>query len=222
MPPTPGPDDDAGPSPADLAAIEHEWPLIAAELDVLDAEIAVLNADEHGGPSPLDWRRLRRATARVTKVAAELATRPHRPQEPRRTTPAELEGSSSMTDPYAEIAAELRRIADDLTTLAGKGLPKPWFNISIQPATDERGNDDVVIPAVDAVAVALLGRPATTDPMSSGGHMHRIAGTRGPVSLGVHQSVSSPEAREREAELARLRAELDALRTAAPAAMAVA
>jgi len=64
------------PSPADLSAIVAEWPLIAAELDLLDAEITNIYAAEHGGPSPLDWRRLRRAEARVTRVAAELAARP--------------------------------------------------------------------------------------------------------------------------------------------------
>lgn len=64
------------PSPENLAAIEAEWPLIEAELSVLDAEIALINAADHGGPSPLDWRRLRRAEARVIRVAAELAARP--------------------------------------------------------------------------------------------------------------------------------------------------
>ncbi|RBQ04478.1 hypothetical protein DQE82_28810 [Micromonospora sp. LHW51205] len=68
------------PTAADLAAIESEWPLIAAELDVLDAEITMLYAEDHGGPSPLDWRRLRRAEARVTRAATFLSTRtdPHR------------------------------------------------------------------------------------------------------------------------------------------------
>ena len=65
-----------GPSAADLDAIEVEWPLIAAELDLLDAQIGTMYAADHGGPSPLDWRRLRRAEARVTRVAAELAARP--------------------------------------------------------------------------------------------------------------------------------------------------
>jgi hypothetical protein len=51
------------PSAADLAAIEAEWPVVEAELGVLDAEIAVLTHD--GGPSPLDWRRLRRARRRL-------------------------------------------------------------------------------------------------------------------------------------------------------------
>ncbi|MET8152584.1 DUF6284 family protein [Actinoplanes sp. NPDC049668] len=65
-----------GPSAADLDAIEVEWPLIEADMDVLDAELALIYAADHGGPSPLDWRRLRRAEARVTRVAAELAARP--------------------------------------------------------------------------------------------------------------------------------------------------
>jgi hypothetical protein len=58
------------PSAAELAAIENEWPLIEAELAVVDAEIRLLNND--GGPTPLDWRRLRRAEARVLRVTAEL------------------------------------------------------------------------------------------------------------------------------------------------------
>lgn len=58
------------PSPADLAAIEHEWPLIEAELALLDAEIVALNSE--GGPSPLDRRRIRRAEQRVMRVAAVL------------------------------------------------------------------------------------------------------------------------------------------------------
>lgn len=64
-----------GPTAAELDAIEAEWPLIAAELDVLDAEIAIINAADYGGPTALDWRRLRRAESLVTRTAAELATR---------------------------------------------------------------------------------------------------------------------------------------------------
>jgi hypothetical protein len=66
-----GPDGD-GPTLEELAAIEAEWPLIAAGIDLVDAEIRVLTAD--GGPSPLDWRRLRRAEARVLREAAAYAS----------------------------------------------------------------------------------------------------------------------------------------------------
>ena len=65
----------AEPTTADLAAIEAEWPLIAAELDLLDAEITLLYAEDHGGPTELDWRRVRRAEARVTRAATETASR---------------------------------------------------------------------------------------------------------------------------------------------------
>ena len=60
------------PTPAELAAIEAEWPLIEAELNLLDAEIVALSAA--GGPSPLDWRRLRRAERRVLAVRLRLIT----------------------------------------------------------------------------------------------------------------------------------------------------
>jgi hypothetical protein len=63
------------PTADDLAAIDAEWPRIDAELDVLNAEIAMLYAADRGGPTALDWRRLRRAEAKVTKVAADLADR---------------------------------------------------------------------------------------------------------------------------------------------------
>ncbi|AVT32464.1 hypothetical protein C6361_26745 [Plantactinospora sp. BC1] len=60
------------PTPADLDAIEAEWPLIDAELSLLDAEIRALYSD--GGPSPLDRRRIRRAEQRVMRMAATLGS----------------------------------------------------------------------------------------------------------------------------------------------------
>jgi len=62
------------PTAADLAAIEAEWPLIEAELALLDAEIRVLCAA--GGPSPLDWRRTRRAVRRVLAARLRAVPRP--------------------------------------------------------------------------------------------------------------------------------------------------
>jgi hypothetical protein len=68
------------PTAADLAAIETEAPLIDAELLWLDAEISMLDADERGGPTELDWRRLRRAEARVIRETfAHVARRTTRP-----------------------------------------------------------------------------------------------------------------------------------------------
>jgi Family of unknown function (DUF6284) len=60
------------PTAADLAAIEREWPLIAAELALLDAEIATLVAGV--GVSALERRRVRRAEARVMRAATAAAS----------------------------------------------------------------------------------------------------------------------------------------------------
>jgi hypothetical protein len=64
--------DDEEPTAAELVAIDTEWPLIAAELDLLDAEIAALSAEDR--VSKLDRRRVRRAERRVLEVGHELAT----------------------------------------------------------------------------------------------------------------------------------------------------
>jgi hypothetical protein len=52
-----------GPSPAELAAIEVEWPRIEVELALLDAQIAEVVAGPSG--SVLAWRRYRRLARRV-------------------------------------------------------------------------------------------------------------------------------------------------------------
>jgi hypothetical protein len=60
------------PSHEDLLAIEREWPLIEAEMALLDAEIHVLTTDQ---PCELDGRRVRRAEARVAREAIAFAAR---------------------------------------------------------------------------------------------------------------------------------------------------
>ncbi|MGH3326797.1 MAG: DUF6284 family protein [Streptomycetales bacterium] len=62
------------PSVAELDAIEVGWPVVEAELAALDAEILVLSAA--GGPSQLDWRRLRRARRRVLETRRVRSARP--------------------------------------------------------------------------------------------------------------------------------------------------
>lgn len=59
------------PTAADLAVIEAERPLIDAELAWLDAEITLLSAHDRGGPTVLDWHRVRRAESHV--IAETLA-----------------------------------------------------------------------------------------------------------------------------------------------------
>jgi hypothetical protein len=66
------------PTADDLSAIEAEWPLIEAELDLVTAEIALIYAAGRGGPTELDWRRVRRAEQRVMRTAAALGA-PVRP-----------------------------------------------------------------------------------------------------------------------------------------------
>jgi hypothetical protein len=61
------------PTAGDLAEIEDEWPLIAAEISVVEAEIAMLCAPD--GASEMDWQRLRRARRAVLREAAAHADR---------------------------------------------------------------------------------------------------------------------------------------------------
>lgn len=70
------------PSAADLASIERERSLIDAELGVVDALIALANAE--GAGSALDWRRLRRAEQQVLRETTALAARPRRGRRPGR------------------------------------------------------------------------------------------------------------------------------------------
>ena len=58
------------PTQEDLDRIEREWPLIEAEMELVKAEIRVLTAA--GGPTSLDWRRLRRAENRVLRQAVRM------------------------------------------------------------------------------------------------------------------------------------------------------
>lgn len=64
---------DQEPTADDLAEIDAEMPLIEAEMALVDAEIRVLTAP--GGPSPLEWRRLRHAENRVMREMAAHLTR---------------------------------------------------------------------------------------------------------------------------------------------------
>lgn len=63
-------DDIDGPSDQELAAIELESPLIAAEITVVELEAAML-ASGHA-PTAEDWRTLRRARRRVLRAALDL------------------------------------------------------------------------------------------------------------------------------------------------------
>jgi isopentenyl diphosphate isomerase/L-lactate dehydrogenase-like FMN-dependent dehydrogenase len=117
-----------------------------------------------------------------------------------------------MSDFYAQLAAELRSMADAVEPLSGRGLPELVVSVDVQ--TRARTDADRVR-TVDAVATALLGTPGHMERMPSGSFHHTVSGRRGDVRVSVFDGVSDPAARERDDELARLRAELAALRTGA-------
>jgi hypothetical protein len=128
-------------------------------------------------------------------------------------------------DPFAAIAAELHRAADDIATLIDSGLPKPdYFNLSIQPGT--RGDGDSTAASVDAMGVALTGKAGGVRKMHDGTYHYSAKDVRrGLLSVSIYQSVPTEWAvrreaaaalAEREAELEKLRAEVAELRAAAP------
>jgi len=74
--------DTAGPTLAELAAIDAEWPAIQADIDALadpdyiDALVDAIDAVERLAPSEMDRRRQRRRMARITRAAVEQAAHP--------------------------------------------------------------------------------------------------------------------------------------------------
>ncbi|MFF3270394.1 DUF6284 family protein [Streptomyces chrestomyceticus] len=64
-------DPERGPTAAELDAIERELPVILAGVDLLDAEIAVLDRM----PTEVDDQRLRRARRRLLAARRDLANR---------------------------------------------------------------------------------------------------------------------------------------------------
>jgi hypothetical protein len=130
-----------------------------------------------------------------------------------------------MTDPSvsegygSDIAAELRRIADQFAYIAGAELPEPrYVHLHIQPGGK---TDDEVIDAVDAFGLVLGGKPGEVRPMSSGNYHYETQVQRGPVVFKAYREISAERAArigsdavlaEKEAELTRLRVEVEKLR----------
>lgn len=134
-------------------------------------------------------------------------------------TEPNVTAETSPSEPWAEIAAELRRIADDVEKLIGQ--PEPGlFSVDIQPyeavvhppVVKDRA---ATMSATDAVASALLGKAATTQAMSNGTFHHTTGGKRGRISLSIYQAIADPSAVDPEEEISRLRAENARLRAAA-------
>lgn len=124
-------------------------------------------------------------------------------------TPSE---GNVVTDFYENLANELAAVAEAIRGLAGQGLPESWVQLAFQPGRGVVG-DDTAIHAVDTIAQALIGKPGTTELMSGGSYHHTADGTHGRVlNVAVYKRVESPEKRALEAELVRLRAEVEAAR----------
>jgi hypothetical protein len=110
-----------------------------------------------------------------------------------------VDDKSVTPDPWAAIAAELRRIADDVEKLIGH-TPPGLFSVEVQPfagrsypPVPEQRED--VIQAVDDVANALLGKSAQTKEMSDGKSVHHTtSGRRGKISVSVYQAIARAEA----------------------------
>jgi hypothetical protein len=134
----------------------------------------------------------------------------------------------SEPDPFAAIAAELRRAADDIEKLVGSGHPKP-AHVALDFHAGRRSyatrDDNETAAAVDALGRVLLGKPGVVQKMGGGTyHYGTEQTTRGPIKVHVYDSVSTPwaEGREsasalaaKEAELEKLRAEVAELRAVA-------
>lgn len=103
---------------------------------------------------------------------------------------------------YAATAADLRRIADALDKLPTDGKP-PYLMLSILPSAK-------TVEAVDAVTLAVLGKPGETR-KDSDDWRHIAEGRIGTCYLQIHSTVPGPPD-ERDDELARLRAEVESLR----------
>jgi hypothetical protein len=102
---------------------------------------------------------------------------------------------------YAATAAELERIAAALRDLPGK---QPFVTLYINPGPT--GTDEEKAAAVDAAAIAVLGKPGK--PERVGGSWHHTADHwAGLVTLSVHAAISGPPD-ERADTIAELRAEL--------------
>ncbi|WP_327008115.1 DUF6284 family protein [Dactylosporangium sp. NBC_01737] len=68
------------PTPAELAAIEDEWPLIEAEMDLLDVQVSILAG--HGRVDDLEAQRLRNARDMVVRESLAWYCRRFNAQRP--------------------------------------------------------------------------------------------------------------------------------------------
>lgn len=113
-------------------------------------------------------------------------------------------------DPYQVAAEAIHDLADQLATLAGRGLTAPHINIGIQPfgpyGSDEE-SEATRVTVVDAVAEAL-GMVPEVRPMSSGAYHRDAERVWEHGRVAVYTSVVPDEVRELRRRLAEAEAEL--------------
>jgi hypothetical protein len=132
---------------------------------------------------------------------------------------------TDVPGPYAEVAAELHRIADALNTITADGLAKLKVELKISTKLFKRPDDDAVkVATVDAVALAVLGTPGQMEATNASAAYdwvyHKAEAVCGPIAVRIYELVDDPRELDKRDELERLRAEVAELRQAATAAAA--
>jgi hypothetical protein len=121
----------------------------------------------------------------------------------------------TLVDRQQQVADSLRRVADALAGLDPADLAGLYVHVNMQPG-DRAASEAAKMATIDAVANAVLGKPAETRELSPGTYHHTVAGhLPGAVHVSIYNSVTNPAERELHAELERLRAELAARDAAA-------
>lgn len=106
--------------------------------------------------------------------------------------------------PYAAEAAALCAIAADLSRITDTELPT--MNIRVTLSAPQR-DEEAVTAVVDAMGSALCDRTGTAEKLSTCWY-YNVNGQRGPVHVWVYGHIRDPTERDRDAEIARLKAAL--------------
>lgn len=124
-------------------------------------------------------------------------------------------GSPCCPPPYAEVAAELHRMAD---ALAGITTDLPPMNVHMSLSVPYQLRDGgeaeaVKVALVDAAGMALVGRSGKVGQSGSGWYYQADSDKGAVVRVWVYGPAKDPTLADKDAELERLRAELAAVRT---------
>lgn len=116
-------------------------------------------------------------------------------------------------DYYAELAAQLHQVADQIAALAGQDIRPLGYASMYLTAGFDREAADVTVPVVDAVAAAFGAKAETT--FEGRGERrrgeHKASVSYGPLRVTVRTDVPAPPTRKQTlAELQRENAELRA------------